>query len=88
MAPLWHRNELPAPPDGDPLQDAMRPFRLQPGEYMLPRPKSMKDCNAPEFVEKLNRGPVAPHDRARERAHVDVEAARAVVHLRRRRVRC
>ena len=26
MAPLWHRNELPAPPDGDRLQDAMRPF--------------------------------------------------------------
>ena len=58
MAPLWHRNELPAPPDGDRLQDAMRPFGLQPGEYMLPRAKSMKDCNAPEFVEKLNRGPV------------------------------
>ena len=36
----------------------MRPFRLQPGEYMLPRAKNMKDCNAPEFVEKLNRGPV------------------------------
>jgi hypothetical protein len=58
MAPLWHRNELPAPSDGDRLQDAMRPFGLQPGEYMLPRAKSMKDCNAPEFVEKLNRGPV------------------------------
>ena len=58
MAKLWHRDELPAPPDGDRLQDAMRPFRLQPGEYMLPRPKDMKDCNAPEFVEKLSRGPV------------------------------
>ncbi len=39
MAPLWHRNELPAPPDGDRLQDALRPFGLQPGEYMLPRPQ-------------------------------------------------
>ena len=39
MAPLWHRSELPAPPDGD-------------------RPQSMKDCNTPEFVEKLKRGPV------------------------------
>lgn len=26
---------------------------------MLPRPKDMKDCNKPEFVEKLTRGPVA-----------------------------
>jgi len=58
MAPLWHRNELPAPPDGDRLQDALRPFGLKPGEYMLPRAANMKDCNAPEFVEKLKRGPV------------------------------
>ncbi len=58
MAPLWHRGELPAPPDADRLQEAMRPFGLRPGEYMLPRAKDMKDCNAPEFVEKLKRGPV------------------------------
>jgi hypothetical protein len=58
MAPLWHRNDLPAPPDGDRLQDALRPFGLRPGEYMLPRPQSMKDCNTPEFVGKLTRGPV------------------------------
>ncbi len=58
MAPLWHRNALPAPPDADRLQDAMRPFGLAPGEYMLPRAKDMKDCNTPEFTEKLKRGPV------------------------------
>jgi len=58
MAPLWHRNELPSPPDGDRMQDALRPFGLRPGEYMLPRPQEMKDCNKPEFVEKLRRGPV------------------------------
>jgi hypothetical protein len=57
MAPLWHRNELGAPPDADRLQDALRPFGLQPGEYMVPRPKDMKDCNTPEFIEKLKRGP-------------------------------
>ena len=57
MAPLWHRGELPAPPDADRLQDALRPFGLKPGEYMVPRAQSMKDCNAPEFVEKLKRGP-------------------------------
>jgi len=57
MAPLWHRSELPAPPDADRLQEAVRAFRLQPGEYMLPRPKNRKDCNTPEFIEKLTRGP-------------------------------
>ncbi len=58
MAPLWHRGELPAPPDGDRLQDAMRPFGLRPGQYMLPRAQSAKECKDPAFVEKLNRGPV------------------------------
>ena len=59
MAPLWHGNELPPLPDQDRLQDTLRPFNLLPGEYMLPKAKSMKDCNAPEFVDKLKRGPVA-----------------------------
>ena len=36
----------------------MRPFKLQPGEYMLPRAKDMKSMQAPEFAEKLERGPV------------------------------
>ena len=58
MAPLWHRSEFPALPDQDRLQDALRPFNLRPGEYMLPRAKSMKDCTTPEFEEKLKRGPV------------------------------
>lgn len=57
MAPLWHRGELSAPPDADRLQEALRPFGLKPGEYMVPRAQSMKDCNAPGFVEKLKRGP-------------------------------
>lgn len=58
MAPLWHRDEYPALPDQDRVQDALRPFNLRPGEYMLPRAASMKDCREPGFVEKLTRGPV------------------------------
>jgi hypothetical protein len=58
MTPLWHRNECPALPDQDRVQDALRPFNIRPGEYMLPRAKSMKDCKEPAFVEKLTRGPV------------------------------
>ena len=59
MGPFWHRSEFPALADQDRIQDALRPFGIAPGEYMLPRPKDMKDCNQPEFVEKLTRGPVA-----------------------------
>jgi hypothetical protein len=58
MAPLWHRSEFPPLPDQDRMQDALRPFGLKPGEYMLPKAKSMKDCKEPAFVEKLKRGPV------------------------------
>jgi hypothetical protein len=58
MAPLWHRNECPAVPDQDRVMDALRPFGIKPGEYMLPRAADMKACSSPEFVEKLKRGPV------------------------------
>jgi len=58
MAPLWHRNECPAVPDQDRLMDALRPFGLKPGEYMVPRAANMKDCKTPAFTEKLKRGPV------------------------------
>lgn len=59
MGPFWHRGDYPALPDQDRVQDALRPFNLRPGEYMLPRAKDMKSMQAPEFVEKLKRGPVA-----------------------------
>jgi hypothetical protein len=58
MAPLWHRGECPAVPDQDRVMDALRPFNLRPGEYMLPRAADMKACSSPEFIEKLKRGPV------------------------------
>ena len=58
MGPFWHRNEFPPLAEQDRVQDALRPFGIAPGEYMLPKPKDMKDCNAPGFVEKLKRGPV------------------------------
>ncbi|MGH8129758.1 MAG: hypothetical protein ACRES3_02770 [Steroidobacteraceae bacterium] len=58
MAPLWHRSECPPIPDQDRVMDALRPFNLKPGEFMLPRAKNMKDMKSPEFTEKLKRGPV------------------------------
>jgi hypothetical protein len=58
MAPLWHRNECPAVPDQDKVMDALRPFALPPGDYMLPRAKDMKAMKSPEFIEKVKRGPV------------------------------
>ncbi|MGH8134957.1 MAG: hypothetical protein ACRER4_01320 [Steroidobacteraceae bacterium] len=58
MAPLWHRSENPKVPNEDRVQDALRPFAIPPGDYMLPRCKDMKDMKSPDFAEKLKRGPV------------------------------
>ena len=40
------------------MRNAIRPLAIPPGEYMVPRASSPKDCKNPEFIEKLNKGPV------------------------------
>lgn len=54
----WHKGDYRKLPNEDEVRDALRPFAIPPGDYMIPRPSSMKDCKSPEFVEKLNKGPV------------------------------
>lgn len=58
MAPLWHKNDYPAAPNQDRIQDALRPLNIPPGEYMLPRGDCHADMKKPEFIEKLRKGPV------------------------------
>lgn len=58
MALPWHKGECRKLANEDEVMDALRPFAIPPGDYMIPRPASMKDCKSPEFVEKLNKGPV------------------------------
>ena len=58
MAPLWHNNDYPAPPDQDRLGDAMRPFNVPPGDYLLPRAANHAQMKSPEFMEKAKKGPV------------------------------
>lgn len=38
--------------------DALRPSSPSPGQYMFPWCTSMKDMGSPEYLEKVNRGPV------------------------------
>ena len=54
----WHKGDFRQVPNEDDVMDALRPYAIPPGDYMIPRPASMKDCKSPEFVEKLNKGPV------------------------------
>ena len=59
MLPLWHKHDYPAVTGQDQVMDAIRPFSIPPGDYMLPRAAGMKEMGTPEFREKMKRGPVA-----------------------------
>ena len=58
MASPWHKNDYPRAPNEDRFMDAVRALEIPPGDYMVPRPSSGKDMRSPEFLEKLNKGPV------------------------------
>jgi hypothetical protein len=59
MAPLWHKTDFPKMPNENGVRDALRPLAIPPGEYMVPRPSSGADMRSPEFLEKMEKGPVA-----------------------------
>ena len=54
----WHKSDYPKIPNEDKVMDALRPFDLPPGDYMIPRASNTKEMNLPEFKEKLKKGPV------------------------------
>ncbi len=58
MATPLHKGDYRKVPDEDKLMDALRPMAIPPGDYMVPRPSSMKDMKSPEFAEKMKKGPV------------------------------
>lgn len=53
-----HKNDLRPLPGEEQIQEALRPFNLQPGDYALPHmdASKMKD---PQALERMTRGPVA-----------------------------
>jgi hypothetical protein len=57
MAPLWHKSDYPKLPNEDRVMDALRPLGLPPGDYYMPRPAGAAEMRAPEFIEKVKRGP-------------------------------
>ena len=58
MAMPWHKNDYPKVPNEDKVMDALRPFNIPPGDYMIPRATDGKEMKSPEFAEKLEKGPV------------------------------
>src|SRR3954465_14690186 len=57
MTPLWHKDEYPALPDEEKARAAIGALNVPPGDYMVPRCKTMKDMGSAEFREKLRQGP-------------------------------
>jgi hypothetical protein len=54
----WHKSDYPTVPNQDRVMDAMRPFSMAPGDYLVPRPSNRQELSSPEFAEKLKKGPV------------------------------
>jgi len=57
MVTPWHKGDYARAPNEDGVMQALRPFALRPGDYMLPRPSSMDEMRSAAFVEKANLGP-------------------------------
>lgn len=59
MVLKYHSNDVTSVPNEAGVMNALRPFNIPPGDYMMPRAASMKDMKDPAFMEKLKQGPVA-----------------------------
>jgi hypothetical protein len=58
MALPWHKSDYRKLPNENEVMESLRGYAIPPGDYMVPRPSSMQDMRSPEFLEKMNKGPV------------------------------
>ena len=58
MVMPWHKSDYPKVPNEDGVMNALRPFNIPPGDYMMPRPANNTDMSSPEFKAKMEKGPV------------------------------
>ena len=49
----WHKSDYRKLPEEDRVMDALRPFSISPGEYMMPMPASMKARSWSERLGQL-----------------------------------
>lgn len=59
MVLKYHQNDFIKVPDEDKVMDALRDFKIPPGEYMMPHADDMKEYGTTEFIEKIKNGPCA-----------------------------
>ena len=54
----YHRPDYGKVPSEDEVMDALRPFNIPPGDYLMPCPGTRRTAIAdPEFIAKLKKGP-------------------------------
>ena len=55
----YHNTDFGKVPNEDQVMDALRPFGIAPGDYVIPYAGSTDAMKTPEFIEKMTKGPVA-----------------------------
>jgi hypothetical protein len=55
----YHRNDFGALPAEDDVMNALRGFKIPPGDYMMPCAGTPERMRSPEFQKKVTQGPVA-----------------------------
>ena len=58
MATPWHKDDYRRLPEEEKVMDALRPFGITAGDYMVPRPSSRQEVASEAFAEKMRKGPV------------------------------
>ena len=55
----YHRSDFGRLPAEDDVMDALRRFKIPPGDYLMPCAGTPDRMRSPDFQEKMTRGPVA-----------------------------
>jgi hypothetical protein len=55
----YHRNDYVKIPGEDDVMNALSKIDIPPGDYMMPYADSREMMRSPEFIKKMNKGPVA-----------------------------
>lgn len=56
--PWWHKSDYGKLPEEGRVMDALSPFKLPPGDYMVPNCDNQREMRSPEFKAKMEQGPV------------------------------
>lgn len=55
----YHKTDFRKLPVEDQVQDALAPFSIPPGDYVMPHAESSEEMKSEEYKSKVERGPVA-----------------------------